>query len=74
MPLPVTGSPRKVPTKCEGPSKYSIELETILTYWLTAGKNAECITELIIQSGGNLIQLIVRMSMTTNSQSQILLH
>ncbi|CAF1345216.1 unnamed protein product [Rotaria sordida] len=50
------------------------ELETILTYWLTAGKNAECITELIIQSGENLIQLIVRMSMTTNSQSQILLH
>ncbi|CAF1103848.1 unnamed protein product [Rotaria sp. Silwood1] len=55
---------------------YVIQFETIIDQCLTTGnkEKAECITKLIIQFGENLIQLIVQMSMTTDSQSQILSH
>ncbi|CAF4102505.1 unnamed protein product [Rotaria sp. Silwood2] len=55
---------------------YVIQFETILDQCLTIGnkKKTECITKLIMQFGENLVQLIVQMSMTTNSQSQILSH
>ncbi|CAF3591778.1 unnamed protein product [Rotaria sordida] len=55
---------------------YVIQFETILDQCLTIGnkEKAECITKLITQFGENLVQLIVQMSITTNSQSQILSH
>ncbi|CAF4615664.1 unnamed protein product, partial [Rotaria sp. Silwood2] len=55
---------------------YVIQFETILDQCLTIGnkEKAEYITKLITQFGENLVQLIVQMSMTTNSQSQIVSH